>query len=125
MKDSVKEIIKSVIISILAVIAIILLVIVFSYNKVALGRIVPKPEKYELSEDTKLELESEDEEQTEVITTYILDAAELNYYERTKEYNKGKRHPFAEDTTSTTAGNNQTSGGGDSYSGNFYEDEGK
>ena len=76
MKDSVKEIIKSVIISILAVIAIILLVIVFSYNKVALGRIVPKPEKYELSEDTKLELESEDEEQTEVILADLVQRIE-------------------------------------------------
>ena len=119
MKDSVKEIIKSVIISILAVIAIILIVIVFSYNKVALGRIVPKVESYELDEDTKQELESEDEEQTEVITTYILDAAELNYYERTKEYNKGKRQPFAEDNTQVPGNENEPSGG------NFYEDEGK
>ena len=124
MKDSVKEIMKSVIISILAVIAIILLVMVFSYNKVALGRNIPKPEKYELSEDTKIELESEDEEQTEVITTYVLDAAELNYYERTKEYNKGKRHPFEEDTANATEENNQT-GGGETPSENFYEDEGK
>ena len=119
MNNSAKEIIKSVIISILAVIAIILIVIVFSYNKVALGRVVPKTGTYELSEDVREELESEDEEQTEIITTYILDAAELNYYERTKEYNKGKRHPFAEDNTQVPGNENEPSGG------NFYEDEGK
>ena len=122
MKDSVKEIIKSVIISILAVIAIILIVIVFSYNKVALGRVVPKVENYELAEDTKQEVESEDEEQTEVVTTYVLDAAELNYYEKSKEYNKGKRHPFAEDNTNAS-GNNAN--GNEPSGGNFYEDEGK
>ena len=125
MKDNVKEIIKSLIISILAVIAIILLVIVFSYNKVALGRFVPKLEQYELSEDTKMELDSEDEEQTEVVTTYILDAAELNYYEKTKEYNKGKRHPFAEDTTNNVVTDNNQTGGEEPPSENFYDDEGK
>lgn len=115
MNDSVKEIIKSIIISILSVIAIILVIIVFSYNKVALGRIVPKTGTYELSEDVRQELESEDEEQTEIITTYILDAAELKYYERTKEYNKGKRHPFAADNTNVSDEENETPSGGGYY----------
>ena len=115
MNNSAKEIIKSVIISILAVIAIILIVIVFSYNKVALGRVVPKTGTYELSEDVREELESEDEEQTEIITTYVLDAAELKYYERTKEYNKGKRHPFAADSTNVPADDNETPSGGGYY----------
>ncbi len=121
MNDNVKEIIKSIIISVLAVVAIILIVIVFSYNKVAIGRVVPKTENYELSEDVKQEVEGEDEEQTEIITTYVLDAAELKYYERTKEYNKGKRHPFAADNT-----NNVPAEGNDTPSdGGFYDDEGK
>ena len=98
------------------------IIIVFSYNKVALGRIVPKTETYELSEDISQELESENEEQTEVVTTYILDAAELKHYEKSKEYNKGKRHPFAEDNTNAS-GNNAN--GNEPSGGNFYEDEGK
>ena len=82
---------------------------------------MPKTENYELSEDVKQEVEGEDEEQTEIITTYVLDAAELKYYERTKEYNKGKRHPFAADNT-----NNVPAEGNDTPSdGGFYDDEGK
>ena len=122
MGDNVKEIVKSVIISILAVIAIILIVVIFSYNKVALGRVVPKTEAYELSEEVRQEIEGEDEEQTEIITTYVLDAAELRYYEKTKEYNKGKRHPFAEDRTNVITGDNNAE---NEPSENFYEDEGK
>ena len=112
----VKEMIKNIVISILAVVAIILIITIISYNKVSLGRIIPKAEKYELSEEAQKEIESEDIEETEIITTYILDAPELKYYEKTKEYNKGKAHPFADDATDPS----ET----DDNSTNFYKDDG-
>ena len=113
-----------------------LLIITFSYNKISLSRVIPKVEEYKLSDEIKQEIEQEEEsEQTEIITTYELDATDLNYYEKTKEYDKGKKNPFAaEKTSDSDSSESQSSGGGSSSSDddnetkssstNFYEDDG-
>ena len=133
------EIIKNITISILVVIAIMLLIITFSYNKISLSRVVPKVELYQLDDEIKQEVEQEEEnEQTEIVTTYELDATDLNYYEKTKEYDKGKKNPFApEPTENSSSSGNQSEGGNSSSSDddngetekkssstNFYEDDG-
>lgn len=128
MEINIKEILKSVGISILAIIAIILILTVIFYNKISLSKVVPRAEDYELTDEVRREVESENEEQTEVLTTYELDASELKHYEKAKEYNKGKRNPFAAaDTTSnsnTDKDNSQGTGNGGSSSENFYDDDG-
>ena len=128
MEINIKEILKSVGISILAIIAIILILTVVFYNKISLSKVVPRAEDYELTDEVRREVESENEEQTEVLTTYELDASELKHYEKAKEYNKGKRNPFAAaDTTSnsnTDKNNSQGTGNGGSSSENFYDDDG-
>ena len=61
----------------------------------------------------------------------------MNYYEKTKEYDKGKKNPFAPVSTGTSDSSNSEAGSGNSSSSsnndeneekvsstNFYEDDG-
>ena len=127
-----KEIMKNIGIIVLAIIAIALLMIVLFYNKISVGRIIPRVDSYELSDEVKKEIGNVDlDENSEIITTYQLDASELKSYEKTKQYNKGKKDPFAQQSTqgdsSKQTGNN--SGNSDDETtneddGKFYEDDG-
>ncbi len=95
-----KNLIKDIIISFLIIIAIILLIIVICYDKVSIGKVIPKIEEYKLSDDIKNEIDQESaDNQTEIVTTYQIDSSDLKQYEKTKEYNKGKRDPFAPDSS--------------------------
>ena len=125
-----KELIKSIGISILVVIAIILLITILSYDKIAIGKVIPKIQPYELNEEIKNEIQAEDnQEDTEIVTTYELDASDLKTYERTKKYNKGKKNPFEQESVAVQTGNStnsNTTATGDeknSTSTNFYKDE--
>ena len=124
-----KNLIKDIIISFLIIIAIILLIIVICYDKVSIGKVIPKIEEYKLSDDIKNEIDQESvDNQTEIVTTYQIDSSDLKQYEKTKEYNKGKRDPFApysstseneaseENKSSENNTNNSSSG--------FYPNEG-
>lgn len=122
-----KNIIKEIFISFFIVILILLLTIVIFYNKVSIGRVIPQVEEYTLSEELQEEIEEETiDGETEVVITYELDATDLKKYERTKEYNKGKKNPFAveivENTNNTLENNIQ--GNENTPSNNFYDDEG-
>ena len=81
--------------------------------------------------------ESEIADTEEIVTTYYMDAAELKHYEKTKEYDKGKKNPFAPVSTGTSDSSNSEAGSGNSSSSsnndeneekvsstNFYEDDG-
>lgn len=127
MKNFNKELIKSIGISILIIIAILLLLTIISYNKISIGKVIPQVESYELNEEIKSELETEEADQnTEIVTTYEIDATDLKNYEKIKKYNKGKQNPFEEDTTSpnNTVNNTVTENKTNSSSTNFYRDEG-
>lgn len=125
MKNIYQEIIKSIGISILIIIAIILLIMVICYDKISVGKIVPKVEEYQLSDEIKNELEYEKtEENTTIITTYTIDASDLKKYEKTKEYNKGKKNPFSTDTSSEQSNNSNSANNNTTTNTNFYEDEG-
>ena len=126
-----KELIKNVGIGFLVIIAIILLLTIAFYNKISIGRVVPKVESYELSEEIKKELGNENsDENTQIVTTYELDASDLKEYEQTKEYNKGKKNPFATEETSTDTNSAEENSISDvnettsSTNTNFYEDDG-
>lgn len=131
MKNINKELIKNIGIGILIIIAIILFLMIVCYNKISVGRLIPTVEQYQLSEEIKNELESEQaDENSEIITTYELDASDLKSYEKTKEYNKGKKNPFAAEETSTGATSTEEKDTSDvnestpSNKTNFYEDDG-
>lgn len=131
MKNINKELIKNIGIGILIIIAIILFLMIICYNKISIGRVIPTVEQYQLSDEIKSELESEQtEENSEIITTYELDASDLKKYEKTKEYNKGKKNPFAAEETSTSntsteeKGTSETNESTSSTNTNFYEDDG-
>ena len=68
-----KDLIKNIGISILVIIALILLIMVISYNKISIGKVIPKADEYQLDDEMKKELESEQEDtNAEIITTYEL-----------------------------------------------------
>lgn len=138
MEKNNKDLIKNIGISILVIIALILLIMVVSYNKIAIGKVIPKAEEYQLDNEIKNELESDElDENSEIITTYEIDASDLKQYEKTKEYNKGKANPFAEESSSSSSENNSTSSNessstssgtstanNSSSSNGFYDDDG-
>ena len=73
------------------------------YDKISISKVIPQSEEYILSNEMEEELnESYSNETKEVVTTYYIDAAELKKYERTKEYNKGKKNPFAVESEETS-----------------------
>ncbi len=128
-----KKVIGNLFISFLVVIAIVLLTLVFSYDKLSISKVVPKVEAYQLDEEVKKEIEKEnkEDEYSEIITTYELDASDLKNYEKTKEYNKGKKDPFAPPETKSennTVDNNTVDSDNDGTnttpSTNFYKDDG-
>ena len=123
------EIIKSLIISILLVVCIVVILSVLFYDKISLSKVVPESEEYMLTEEMQEGIEdSFSEEKKEIVTKYYIDAADLKKYEKTNEYNKGKKNPFSMeeipvDTNDTTI-NNSSSGNSNNQSTNFYEDDG-
>lgn len=124
-----KNLIKDIIISFLIIIAIILLIIVICYDKVSIGKVIPKIEKYKLSDDIKNEIDQESaDNQTEIVTTYQIDSSDLKQYEKTKEYNKGKRDPFAPDSSSAENNANEENKSSENDTNNsssgFYPNEG-
>lgn len=128
MKNVSIDLIKDIFISILIVVCIVLIIAIISYDKISISKVIPQSEEYQLSEEMKKDLdETYTEESKEIVTTYYLDAADLKKYEATKEYNKGKKNPFAvESETTNEATNNIDSNESESSSNstNFYEDDG-
>lgn len=130
MKKINMDLIKDLIISILIVACIILVVSVVFYDKISLSKVIPKSEEYTLSNEMQEDLEvGALEESTNVVTTYYIDAADLKKYEKSKEYNKGKKNPFADESEVTTgnitaSGNNMTEEPSSNNSTNFYNDDG-
>ena len=131
MKKINTDLIKDLIISILIVVCIALIISVVFYNRISLSKVIPESQEYTLSDEMNQELEDTfTEETTEVITTYYIDAADLKKYEKNKEYNKGKKNPFAEESDSSQTGNTANENNIDSNNttsssqNGFYEDDG-
>lgn len=126
------SLIKDFIISMLLVFCIVLVLSIIFYDKNSLGKVVPQSEEYMLSDEMQEELDkSYTDEDKEIVTTYYIDSADLKKYEKTKEYNKGKKNPFAVEsdsssnngiTESPNNANNDTSSENDDN--RFYKDDG-
>ena len=103
MKKTGLNIMKDFIISLLIAACIILLFSVVLYEKISINKVIPQSEEYTVSNEMQEDLnESVSIEEKEVVTTYYIDAAELKKYEKTKEYNKGKKNPFAAESEGTS-----------------------
>lgn len=133
MKNEKFSIIKDIIISILIVVTILLIISIIFYDKISLSKVIPEAEEYTLSDEMQKDLDEGKEEETkQIVTTYYIDAVDLKNYEKSKEYNKGKKNPFAELSTSngtSTNENNTTSSennsnNNDQNNENFYDDDG-
>ena len=110
----IKSILKEIVIILLLIIAIILLLGILFYDYMPTSKVVPaKVEEYALNENVRNEIEKElnNVNSEEIIKTYVLDATDLELYEKTKEYNKGKVNPFASyGTTPSGTSSEKTSG---------------
>lgn len=128
MKSSGASLIKDLIISILIVIVVVLIFSVVFYDKISFSKVIPQSEEYKISDEMQEDLsKTYNEENTEVITTYHIDAADLKKYESTKEYTKGKKNPFAveSDTANNTiTGSTPNEEPSPSTSNTFYPDDG-
>ena len=133
MKNEKFSIIKDIIISILIVVTILLIISIIFYDKISLSKVIPEAEEYTLSDEMQKDLDEGKEEETkQIVTTYYIDAVDLKNYEKNKEYNKGKKNPFAELSTSngtSTSENNTSSSENNSNNNNkntenFYDDDG-
>ena len=110
-----KTIVKEFIILLLLLLAILLLLGVFLYDYIPTNKVVPKIEPYQVSNSVKKELEESindiDEQTTQIV--YEIDGTDLNNYEKTKDYQKGKVNPFADisqPSSGQSNGNNSNAG---------------
>ena len=132
MKGQIIEIIKDLIVSLLIVVCIGIILSIVFYDDIALGKVIPEAEEYNLTAEMQNELEySKLDDAEEIIINYYIDASDLKKYEKTNEYVKGKSNPFAEVSSSdiennNTTGDNNTLSNTNINNGNsgFYEDDG-
>ncbi len=118
----VKSIIKEAGIVILILIAVILVLTVIFYEYIPNNKTVPiKLEAYTIPENIKQELQVSTEEQN--IVRYYIDSTDLDLYESTNDYDKGKANPFAD--YSETATQNTTNNTNNESSSNKNNTENK
>lgn len=113
-----KSVFKEIIIVLLLLLILILLLGILFYDYMPNSKTVPaKVQEYALEEIVKQELEENlNNKSEEIVKTYQLDSVDIENYERTNDYNKGKVNPFAEYSTGTegttdNAGDNTNSNG--------------
>lgn len=106
----VKSVLKEIIIVLLLLIILMLLLGILFYDYMPNTKTVPsKVEEYALEETVKKELEENlNNKSEEIVKTYQLDSVDIENYEKTNDYNKGKVNPFAEYNTGTVGTNNNT-----------------
>lgn len=94
-----KTIIKEFGIVILLLVAVALVLAIIFYDYIPNNKTVPiKIQAYNVPEDIKQELEESIEDEQNIVRTYYIDSTDLDLYESTNDYNKGKENPFADYT---------------------------
>lgn len=105
-----KKIIKELGILLLLLIAITLILAVLFYDYIPTNKALPiKPEAYDIPEDIQKEIEQSSTEEQNIVRTYYIDSLDLNNYESTKEYDKGKANPFEDYTAEPPEDDNSNS----------------
>lgn len=104
-----KRIIKEIGIVVLLLIAVALLLAIVFYDYIPNNKTVPiSIQPYTIPEDIKKELEDSVSDQQNIVRTYYIDSSDLDLYESTNDYDKGKANPFADYTTNTTETSNNS-----------------
>ena len=107
-----KKIIKEIGIVILLLIAVVLLLAIVLYEFIPNNKTVPiKIQPYEMPEDIQKELKEAVPEEESIVRTYYIDSTDLNLYEATNDYDKGKANPFADYTTEKPNSSNSNGNG--------------
>ena len=102
-----KKVMKEIIIMLLLILAILLVLGIFFYDYIPMNKVVPKIEPYEAPDNIKKELEESinDTQNTMAPIVYEITDKDLNLYEKTKDYQKGKVNPFGNAITPTENNN--------------------
>ena len=118
----IKSIFTEIIIILLLFIITLLLLGILFYDYMPNSKTIPaKVQEYALDETVKTELEKElsNNKPEEVVKTYKLDEYDVENFEKTNEYNKGKVNPFVEyskgideNNNSNNINTNTSTGGG-------------
>lgn len=104
-----KKIIKEIIIILLLLCAIALVLGILLYDYIPINKVVPEIEKYQTSASVKNEIQEViDTENSDIVVTYEMDSSDLQSFEKTKEYDKGKANPFSTYTTQPENPGNNT-----------------
>ena len=91
-----KSIIKEIIIILLLLLAVVLALGIFFYDYIPTNKTVSSVPTYSTSETVRSELTQETaDENSEVLVTYEITAADLKTYDKKGDYQKGKANPFA------------------------------
>lgn len=108
-----KSFIKEFIIILLLLFAIILVLGVFLYDYIPTSKVIPKVEAYEAPNSIKQELEASIEDGDKEITqiVYEIDGTDLQNYEKSKDYQKGKVNPFSQVADGNPGTNNNGNSG--------------
>ena len=92
-----KTIIKEIGIVLLLLIAIILIFAIIFYDYIPSNKTVPiKIQAYNMPEDIQNELADAFTEGENIVKTFYIDSTDLDSYESTNDYDKGKANPFAD-----------------------------
>lgn len=92
----IKTVLKEIGIIILLVIAVILVMAIIFYGYIPNNKTVPiKIQAYSIPEDVQIELQEAIPEEQNIVRTYYIDSTDLDLYETTNDYDKGKANPFA------------------------------
>lgn len=115
-----KTIIKEIGIVILLLIAVALLLAIVFYDYIPNNKTVPiKIQAYNIPEDIEQELKNSISGEQNIVRTYYIDSSDLDLYESTNDYDKGKANPFADYTTNTAENStNSTSNNGNKTNSN-------
>ena len=97
MKNISINLIKDIAIAVLIIYAVVIILVTVFYDKLAINKTVSSPTQFEVREEILNEIEKEQEEQeTDIVTTYSINGSKLKTYEGTQksDYNKNKVDPF-------------------------------
>ncbi len=100
-----KFIIKEIIVMLILILAILLVLGIFLYDYVPSNKVVPKIEQYEAPDNIKEELEESIEDIDTSIIVHEINSNDLNIYEKSKDYKKGKVNPFSTTQSNTISDN--------------------
>ena len=119
----VKSVFKEIIIVLLLIVILVLLLGILFYDYMPSSKTVPtKVQEYALEETVKQELDKElnNLNSEEIVKTYKIDATDIENYEKTNEYDKGKVNPFAAYSAGTdgTGNNSEANNNANSSSNN-------